>query len=174
MLEIVKHQTTVGVLEWYDCMIFACSKTDVYKRQIKSYLDRTFASYEQEYGINIKPTDSLGNRFDMIIKTAYKQSGLQVACLLYTSTGTSTWTSVDHLVSRLPPLTWRPVQARFHCGCAPVSYTHLAHCVLARNETSLDEVVSQLLELWTCQSLNHCLLYTSITVFPRNHELWIL
>ena len=27
MLGIVKHQTTVGVLEWYDRMIFACSKT---------------------------------------------------------------------------------------------------------------------------------------------------
>ena len=26
---------------------------------------------------------------------------------------------VDHLVSRLPPLTGRPLQARFHCGCAP-------------------------------------------------------
>ena len=31
-------------------------------------------------------------------------------------TGTSSWPSVDHLVSRLPPLTVRPVQARFHCG----------------------------------------------------------
>ena len=31
-------------------------------------------------------------------------------------TGTSSWTCVDHLVSRLPPLTQRPVQARFHCG----------------------------------------------------------
>ena len=24
---------------------------------------------------------------------------------------------LDHLVSRLPPLTKRPVQPRFHCGC---------------------------------------------------------
>ena len=31
-------------------------------------------------------------------------------------TGTSSWPSVDHLVSRLPPLTVRPLQARFHCG----------------------------------------------------------
>ena len=31
-------------------------------------------------------------------------------------TGTSPWTSVDHPVSRLPPPTRRPVQARFHCG----------------------------------------------------------
>ena len=33
-------------------------------------------------------------------------------------TGTSSWTCVDHSVSRLPRLTRRPVQARFHCGCA--------------------------------------------------------
>ena len=25
---------------------------------------------------------------------------------------------VDHSVSRLPPPTRRPIQARFHCGCA--------------------------------------------------------
>ena len=31
-------------------------------------------------------------------------------------TGTSSWTSVDHSVSRLPPPTQRPIQARFHCG----------------------------------------------------------
>ena len=33
-------------------------------------------------------------------------------------TGTSPWASVDHLVSRLPLPTRRPVQPRFHCGCA--------------------------------------------------------
>ena len=31
-------------------------------------------------------------------------------------TGTSSWTCVDHSVSRLPPPTIRPLQARFHCG----------------------------------------------------------
>ena len=34
-------------------------------------------------------------------------------------TGTSPWPRVDHPVSRLPPPTRRPLQARFHCGCAP-------------------------------------------------------
>ena len=43
--------------------------------EVKAYLDRTFDVYEQLYGIHIKPTDSLGNRFDLIIKTAYKQTG---------------------------------------------------------------------------------------------------
>ena len=33
-------------------------------------------------------------------------------------TGTSPWASVDHLVSRLPHTTMRPLQARFRCGCA--------------------------------------------------------
>ena len=66
--------------------------------EIKSYLDRTFASYEQEYGINIKPTDSLGNRFDMIIRTAYKQSGLQVAILIdeYDSPLQHSWNTPEH------------------------------------------------------------------------------
>ena len=36
----------------------------------------------------------------------------------YRVTGTSPWPSVDHSVSRLPPPTLRPVQARFHCGSA--------------------------------------------------------
>ena len=31
-------------------------------------------------------------------------------------TSPSPWTCVDHSVSRLPPATKRPIQARFHCG----------------------------------------------------------
>ena len=31
-------------------------------------------------------------------------------------TRTSTWTRVDHSVSRLPPLTMRPIQTRFRFG----------------------------------------------------------
>ena len=50
--------------------------------EVKAYLDRTFDVYEQLYGIHIKPTDSLGNRFDLIIKTAYEQTGLKVAILI--------------------------------------------------------------------------------------------
>lgn len=50
--------------------------------EVKAYLDRTFDVYEQLYGIHIKPTDSLGNRFDLIIKTAYKQTGANVAILI--------------------------------------------------------------------------------------------
>lgn len=34
-------------------------------------------------------------------------------------TGTSTWPWVDHLVSGLPPTTFRPIQTRFRYGYAP-------------------------------------------------------
>ena len=34
-------------------------------------------------------------------------------------TGTSTWPWVDHLVSGLPPTTYRPIQTRFRYGSAP-------------------------------------------------------
>ena len=34
-------------------------------------------------------------------------------------TGTSSWPWVDHLVSGLPPTTYRPIQTRFRYGCAP-------------------------------------------------------
>ena len=39
-------------------------------------------------------------------------------------TGTSTWTTVDHLVSRLPPPTIRTLHARFLCGSVPEGLNH--------------------------------------------------
>lgn len=50
--------------------------------EIKSYLDYAFASYEKQYGIKPKPTDTLNVRLDMIIKAAHKASGQQVAILI--------------------------------------------------------------------------------------------
>ena len=66
--------------------------------EIRAYLDRVFASYEQKYGIEIKPTDSLANRFDMIIKAAYQQTGLQVAILIdeYDSPLQHSWNTPEH------------------------------------------------------------------------------
>ena len=66
--------------------------------EVKAYLDRTFDVYEQLYGIHIKPTDSLGNRFDLIIKTAYKQTGLKVAILIdeYDSPLQHSWKTPEH------------------------------------------------------------------------------
>ena len=45
-------------------------------------------------------------------------------------TGTSAWPWVDHSVSRLPPLTQRPVQTRFRFGCA-----HLLRLTLPETAT---------------------------------------
>ena len=66
--------------------------------EVKAYLDRTFDVYEQLYGIHIKPTDSLGNRFDLIIKTAYEQTGLKVAILIdeYDSPLQHSWKTPEH------------------------------------------------------------------------------
>ena len=66
--------------------------------EIKAYLDRTFSTYEEKYGIEIRPTDSLGNRFDMIIKAAYQQTGLQVAVLIdeYDSPLQHSWKTPEH------------------------------------------------------------------------------
>ncbi len=66
--------------------------------EIKAYLDRTFSTYEEKYGIEIRQTDSLGNRFDMIIKAAYQQTGLQVAVLIdeYDSPLQHSWKTPEH------------------------------------------------------------------------------
>lgn len=66
--------------------------------EIKAYLDRVFAAYEEKYGIEIKPTDSFGNRFDMIIQTACQQTGLQVAILIdeYDSPLQHSWKTPEH------------------------------------------------------------------------------
>ena len=57
--------------EWnqYPVIRFDMSRGGATANEVKAYLDRTFDVYEQLYGIHIKPTDSLGNRFDLIIKT---------------------------------------------------------------------------------------------------------
>jgi len=65
---------------------------------ITSYLNNIFTDYEEKYNIKINPTDSLGDRFDRIIKTAYKQSGLQVAILIdeYDSPLQHSWKTPEH------------------------------------------------------------------------------
>ena len=65
---------------------------------IKSYLNNVFTDYEEKYDISINPNDSLGDRFDRIITTAYKQSGLQVAILIdeYDSPLQHSWKTPEH------------------------------------------------------------------------------
>lgn len=66
--------------------------------EIKSYLNYAFTSYEQQYGIKPKPTDTLNVRLDMIIKAAHKASGQQVAILIdeYDSPLQHSWKTPEH------------------------------------------------------------------------------
>ena len=86
--------------EWkqYPVIRFDMSRGGATAHEVKAYLDRTFDVYEQLYGIHIKPTDSLGNRFDLIIKTAYEQTGLKVAILIdeYDSPLQHSWKTPEH------------------------------------------------------------------------------
>ena len=65
---------------------------------LRSYLDITFDRLEEEYGITPKPTAKLADRFDAIIQTAYKQTGLQVAILIdeYDSPLQHSWKTPQH------------------------------------------------------------------------------
>ena len=66
--------------------------------EVKAYLDLVFRDYESRYGIEVVATDSLSNRFDTIIKTAYKKTGQQVAILIdeYDSPLQHSWKTPYH------------------------------------------------------------------------------
>ena len=51
-------------------------------QDLRSYLNKTFTGYEQEYDIPVDETDSFANRLDGIIRGAYRQTGAQVAILI--------------------------------------------------------------------------------------------
>ena len=65
---------------------------------VSSYLSNQFADYESKYNTQANPGDSLGDRFDRIIKTAYRQTGLQVAILIdeYDSPLQHSWKTPEH------------------------------------------------------------------------------
>ena len=50
--------------------------------ELNAYLNQAFKEYEQKYNIETSPADSLPNRFDAIIQSAYQQTGQQVAILV--------------------------------------------------------------------------------------------
>ena len=66
--------------------------------ELRAYLDRIFAKYEKEYGIQNIEGDSLSNRFDAIITTAYEQTGQQVAILIdeYDAPLQHSWKTPEH------------------------------------------------------------------------------
>ncbi len=49
---------------------------------LRSYLNNVFREYENYYSLTPDPTDSLADRFNAIIRTAYEQTGQQVAILI--------------------------------------------------------------------------------------------
>ena len=49
---------------------------------VRSYLNNAFMDYEEDYGITAQTGDSLADRFHRIIRTAYRQTGQQVAILI--------------------------------------------------------------------------------------------
>ena len=65
---------------------------------LRSYLDNAFRQYEKEYSLVPDPTDSLADRFDAIIQTAYNKTGLQVAILIdeYDSPLQHSWKTPQH------------------------------------------------------------------------------
>ena len=86
--------------EWkqYPVIRLDMSRGGASAEEIESYLDRTFEEYEQKYDIKIKPSDSLSNRFDLIIKSAYKQTGMKVVILIdeYDSPLQHSWKTTEH------------------------------------------------------------------------------
>ncbi len=66
--------------------------------ELRSYLNRVFAKYEEVYHITAKAEDSLSNRFDAIITTAYAQTGKQVVILIdeYDSPLQHSWKTPEH------------------------------------------------------------------------------
>ena len=65
---------------------------------IKSYLNNLFLEYEQEYGATAAPDSALADRFDAIIKQAYRKTGQQVAILIdeYDSPLQHSWRTPQH------------------------------------------------------------------------------
>ncbi len=65
---------------------------------LRSYFDSVFEEYEKEYAISVKPTDSLANRFNGIITTAFSKTGQQVAILIdeYDSPLQHSWMTPEH------------------------------------------------------------------------------
>ncbi len=65
---------------------------------LRSYLNLRFKEYEEAYAITPDPTAQLADRFDGIITTAYKQTGLQVAILIdeYDSPLQHSWKTPEH------------------------------------------------------------------------------
>ena len=74
------------------------SRAGATAEEIRSYLNKIFKKYEKVYDIAIDPQDTLANRLDGIIETAYEQTGQQVAILIdeYDSPLQHSWNTPHH------------------------------------------------------------------------------
>ncbi len=74
------------------------SRAGATAEEICSYLNKIFKKYEKVYNIVADPQDSLANRFDSIIETAYEQTGQQVSILIdeYDSPLQHSWKTPYH------------------------------------------------------------------------------
>ena len=86
--------------EWkkYPVIRLDMSRGGAEAASLNSYLNNTFSRYEKEYGITPASEDSLADRFDNIIQTACKQTGLQVVILIdeYDSPLQHSWKTPEH------------------------------------------------------------------------------
>ena len=82
----------------YPVIRFDMSRGGTSAKTICSYLNRCFKGYEKKYDIEISAEDSLADRFDAIIQTAYETTGKQVVILIdeYDSPLQHSWKTPDH------------------------------------------------------------------------------
>ena len=82
----------------YPVIRFDMSRGGTSAKTICSYLNRCFKGYEKKYNIEICAEDSLADRFDAIIQTAYETTGKQVVILIdeYDSPLQHSWKTPDH------------------------------------------------------------------------------
>ena len=66
--------------------------------ELNAYLNQAFKEYEQKFSIEASSADSLPNRFDAIIQSAYQQTGQQVVVLVegYDSPLLNSWNTPHH------------------------------------------------------------------------------
>ena len=87
--------------EWlhYPVIRLDLSRGGANAKTLRSYLDLRFAMYEEKYGVKYaEEKPELADRFDAIITTACKQTGLQVAVLIdeYDSPLQHSWKTDEH------------------------------------------------------------------------------
>ncbi len=86
--------------EWkqYPVIRLDLSRGGANAETLRSYLNLRFREYEEKYGITPCPTAQLADRFDAIITTAHRQTGLNVAILIdeYDAPLQHSWNTPEH------------------------------------------------------------------------------